>query len=123
MPAQLCRQITAKYSKILSRHAANERSEAPSYLGYVWCRRTDELVDGPGAELTTPETLDRWEASAESLFAGRPFDDLDVLSYVLDASCWLFSPSGYDCRSADGLVPVVIRREELNTTVTALPEL
>jgi len=29
-------------------------------------------------EITTPETLDRWEAQLESLFAGRPFDDLDV---------------------------------------------
>jgi len=35
---------------------------------YVWCRRT-ELVDGPGAAITTPETLDRWEAQLESLFA------------------------------------------------------
>jgi len=54
-----------------------ERSEASSYLGHLcWCRRTDELVDGPGAAITTPETLDRWEAQLESLFAGRPFDDL-----------------------------------------------
>jgi len=60
---------------------------------YVWCRRTDELVDGPGAELTTPETLDRWEAQLESL--GRPFDDLDVaLVDTSNASHWIFSPFG-----------------------------
>jgi phytoene synthase len=28
---------------------------------YVWCRRTDELVDGPQAATTTEDTLDRWE--------------------------------------------------------------
>ena len=45
---------------------------------YVWCRRTDELVDGPLAELTTPETLERWEKQLESVFSGHPLDDLDV---------------------------------------------
>lgn len=45
---------------------------------YAWCRRTDELVDGPGAAITTPETLDEWEAQLESLFAGHPIEDLDV---------------------------------------------
>lgn len=45
---------------------------------YVWCRRTDELVDGPQSALTTPETLDSWEQHLESIFAGQPIDDLDV---------------------------------------------
>ena len=45
---------------------------------YVWCRRTDELVDGPQSALTTPETLDRWEQQLESIFAGHPIDDPDV---------------------------------------------
>ncbi len=45
---------------------------------YVWCRRTDELVDGPQSRLTTPETLDRWEQQLESVFAGQPLDDPDV---------------------------------------------
>jgi len=45
---------------------------------YVWCRRTDELVDGPQSRLTTPETLDRWEKQLESVFAGQPIDDPDV---------------------------------------------
>jgi len=40
-------------------------------------------VDGPGAAITT-ETLDRWEAQLESLFAGRPFDDLDVALVYLE---------------------------------------
>jgi phytoene synthase len=45
---------------------------------YVWCRRTDELVDGPQSRLTTTETLDRWEKQLESVFAGEPMDDFDV---------------------------------------------
>lgn len=44
----------------------------------VWCRRTDELVDGPNASHITPTALDRWEARLEELFQGRPFDMLDA---------------------------------------------
>ena len=44
----------------------------------VWCRRTDELVDGPNASHITPMALDRWEARLEDLFRGRPFDMLDA---------------------------------------------
>jgi phytoene synthase len=45
---------------------------------YVWCRRTDELVDGPQAQFTSEKTLDRWESHLESIFAGCPVDDEDV---------------------------------------------
>jgi phytoene synthase len=45
---------------------------------YVWCRRTDELVDGPQAALTTEATLDEWEEHLTAIFAGRPVDDTDV---------------------------------------------
>jgi phytoene synthase len=45
---------------------------------YVWCRRADELVDGPGARLTTPETLHLWERQLDSVFSGVPSDDYDV---------------------------------------------
>jgi len=45
---------------------------------YVWCRRTDELVDGPQADWTTPETLDLWEKHLESIFAGLASTDVDV---------------------------------------------
>ncbi len=45
---------------------------------YVWCRRTDELVDGPSAASTTLETLDEWEDRLEGIFAGKPTDDLDL---------------------------------------------
>uniref|UniRef100_A0A3N7ES86 15-cis-phytoene synthase n=1 Tax=Populus trichocarpa TaxID=3694 RepID=A0A3N7ES86_POPTR len=45
---------------------------------YVWCRRTDELVDGPNASRIAPTALDRWEARLEDLFQGRPFDMMDA---------------------------------------------
>jgi hypothetical protein len=44
----------------------------------VWCRRTDELVDGPNASHITPQALDRWERRLEDLFVGRPYDMLDA---------------------------------------------
>jgi len=44
----------------------------------VWCRRTDELVDGPNASRIAPTALDRWEARLEDLFQGRPFDMMDA---------------------------------------------
>ncbi|CAI5983008.1 unnamed protein product, partial [Closterium sp. NIES-65] len=45
---------------------------------YVWCRRTDELVDGPNASHITPRALDRWEERLDELFQGRPYDMLDA---------------------------------------------
>uniref|UniRef100_A0A803QLH3 15-cis-phytoene synthase n=1 Tax=Cannabis sativa TaxID=3483 RepID=A0A803QLH3_CANSA len=45
---------------------------------YVWCRRTDELVDGPNASHITPKALDRWENRLSDLFEGRPFDMYDA---------------------------------------------
>ena len=45
---------------------------------YVWCRRTDELVDGPNAPRMTPAALDRWEDRLDAVFCGRPYDVLDA---------------------------------------------
>jgi phytoene synthase len=44
----------------------------------VWCRRTDELVDGPNASRITPTALDRWEDRLEDIFRGQPYDMLDA---------------------------------------------
>ncbi|WP_009634111.1 15-cis-phytoene synthase CrtB [Synechocystis sp. PCC 7509] len=77
---ELCRQITAKYSKTfyLGTLLMNESKRRAIWAIYVWCRRTDELVDGPAAEFTTPETLELWEKQLESLFALQPIEDPDV---------------------------------------------
>ncbi len=77
---EFCRQVTAKYSKTfyLGTLLMPEAKRRAIWAIYVWCRRTDELVDGPDAESTTPETLDHWEAQLESIFAGQPLEDPDV---------------------------------------------
>ena len=61
----------------------------------VWCRRTDELVDGPNsAHLSS--TLDRWEERLDDIFNGRPYDMLDaaltdtLYKFPLDIKVLLF---------------------------------
>lgn len=44
----------------------------------MWCRRTDELVDGPNASHITPKALDRWEKRLNDLFDGHPYDMYDA---------------------------------------------
>lgn len=75
-----CRQITAECSKTfyLGTLLMPKEKRQAIWAIYVWCRRTDELVDGPQASMTTPETLDLWEQQLESIFAGNPIDDFDV---------------------------------------------
>jgi len=75
-----CRQITAEFSKTfyMGTLLMPEAKRRAIWAIYVWCRRTDELVDGPQAKFTTSSTLDHWESQLESLFAGKPKDDLDV---------------------------------------------
>ena len=77
---ELCRQITAEYSKTfyLGTLLMPPEKRRAIWAIYVWCRRTDELVDGPRSEQTTNATLDDWEQQLESLFAGHPIADADV---------------------------------------------
>ncbi len=77
---ELCRQVTAEYAKTFyfgTRLMSAEKRRA-IWAIYVWCRRTDELVDGAQAATTTDDTLDHWERNLESIFAGHPVDDADV---------------------------------------------
>ncbi len=77
---EYCRQITAKYSKTfyLGTLLMPPEKRRAIWAIYVWCRRTDELVDGPESRFTTPETLELWEQQLESVFAGQPLEDPDV---------------------------------------------
>ncbi|NET08812.1 MAG: phytoene synthase [Merismopedia sp. SIO2A8] len=77
---EYCRQITAKYSKTfyLGTMLMPEEKRRAIWAIYVWCRRTDELVDGPDAANTTPDTLDQWEQNLETIFKGKPIEDPDV---------------------------------------------
>ena len=75
-----CRRITAECSKTfyMGTLLMPEAKRRAIWAIYVWCRRTDELVDGPQAKFTTESTLDHWESQLEMLFSGHPKDDLDV---------------------------------------------
>ncbi|KYC36667.1 phytoene synthase [Scytonema hofmannii PCC 7110] len=77
---ELCRQLTEKHAKTfyLATLLMSKVKRKHIWAIYAWCRRTDELVDGPVASITTPETLDRWEQQLKSIFAGQPTDNFDV---------------------------------------------
>ncbi|XP_022894188.1 phytoene synthase 2, chloroplastic-like [Olea europaea var. sylvestris] len=75
-----CGEVCAEYAKTfyLGTMLMTPERRRAIWAIYVWCRRTDELVDGPNASHMTPEALDRWEARLEDVFGGRPFDMLDA---------------------------------------------
>ena len=75
-----CRQITAEFSKTfyLGTLLMSEEKRRAIWAIYVWCRRTDELVDGPNSAETTNATLDQWEENLEAIFAGQPIEEVDV---------------------------------------------
>ena len=77
---EYCRQETAKHSKTfyLGTMLMPENKRRAIWAIYVWCRRTDELVDGPDAVNTTPATLDQWEQNLEKIFEGNPLENPDV---------------------------------------------
>lgn len=77
---EACRRITADYAKTfyLGTLLMPPEKRKAIWAIYVWCRHTDELVDGPKAATTTLETLDHWESQLESIFAGHPIEDVDV---------------------------------------------
>ncbi|XP_077246985.1 phytoene synthase 2, chloroplastic-like [Tasmannia lanceolata] len=87
-----CGEVCAEYAKTFylgTLLMTPERRKA-IWAIYVWCRRTDELVDGPNASHITPTALDRWQSRLEDLFQGRPYDMFDaalsdtVLRYPVD---------------------------------------
>jgi len=75
-----CRVITAEYAKTfyLGTKLMSDEKRRATWAIYVWCRRTDELVDGPNASRITPMALQRWEDRLRACFDGRPFDVLDA---------------------------------------------
>lgn len=75
-----CGYLTSEYAKTfyLGTQLMQPEKARAIWAIYVWCRRTDELVDGPNASRVTPAMLDRWEERLEEIFAGRPYDILDA---------------------------------------------
>lgn len=90
-----CGEVCAEYAKTFylgTKLMTPERQRA-IWAIYVWCRRTDELVDGPNASRITPTALDRWEDRLEDVFRGQPYDMLDaalsdtVNKFPVDIQC------------------------------------
>ncbi|QBE70167.1 phytoene synthase [Synechococcus sp. WH 8101] len=82
---EACRQETAEWAKTfyLGTLLLPPEKRRAIWAIYVWCRRTDELMDSaeaqarPQAELA--ERLDRWEENTRAVFAGRVGSDLDAV--------------------------------------------
>ncbi|KAG9439477.1 hypothetical protein H6P81_019642 [Aristolochia fimbriata] len=75
-----CGEVCAEYAKTfyLGTLLMTPERKRSVWAIYVWCRRTDELVDGPNASHITPVALDRWEKRLNDLFEGRPYDLYDA---------------------------------------------
>ncbi|KAF5177906.1 Phytoene synthase protein [Thalictrum thalictroides] len=75
-----CGDVCAEYAKTfyLGTLLMSPERQRAVWAIYVWCRRTDELVDGPNASHITPMALDRWEQRLVDLFEGRPYDMYDA---------------------------------------------
>ncbi|XP_015072370.1 phytoene synthase 2, chloroplastic-like [Solanum pennellii] len=77
---ELCRKICEEYAKTfyLGTKLMTEERQKAIWAIYVWCRRTDELVDGPNADYMNNSVLDRWEQRLEDIFNNKPYDMLDA---------------------------------------------
>lgn len=75
-----CGEVTSEYAKTfyLGTQLMTPQQAKAIWAIYVWCRRTDELVDGPNSSQITPQALDQWERRLEAAFEGRPYDVLDA---------------------------------------------
>ncbi|MEN9860948.1 MAG: All-trans-phytoene synthase, partial [Cyanobacteriota bacterium] len=80
-----CRLETAQWAKTfyLGTLLMPPEKRRAIWAIYVWCRRTDELMDSveaqalPASELA--DRLDRWEQRTRDLFAGQVQDGLDLV--------------------------------------------
>jgi phytoene synthase len=80
-----CRLETAQWAKTfyLGTLLMPPEKRRAIWAIYVWCRRTDELMDSaeaqarPASELS--DRLDRWEQRTRDLFAGQVQDGLDLV--------------------------------------------
>ncbi|WP_115016298.1 phytoene synthase [Synechococcus sp. UW140] len=80
-----CRQETATWAKTfyLGTLLLPSEKRRAIWAIYVWCRRTDELMDSaeaqarPVSELA--DRLDRWEENTRGIFSGQVKSDLDAV--------------------------------------------
>ena len=78
-----CRRETAEWAKTfyLGTLLLPPVKRRAIWAIYVWCRRTDELMDSPAAQAlkaaTLLERLDAWEQRTRGLFEGRAADGFE----------------------------------------------
>nr|ATQ35981.1 phytoene synthetase [Grateloupia chiangii] len=78
-----CRRITAVFSKTfyLGTTFLSPAKRAAVWAIYAWCRRTDDLVDGPRVQQRHDHlrtVLAEWEQRLIGIFQGRGRDSLDL---------------------------------------------
>jgi phytoene synthase len=82
---EACRRETAEWAKTfyLGTLLMPPAKRRAIWAIYVWCRRTDELMDSPEALARPVEELaarlDAWEQRTRALFAGEVRDGLDLV--------------------------------------------
>ncbi len=82
---EICRKETAQWAKTfyLGTLLLPPLKRRAIWAIYVWCRRTDELMDSPEAmKRSTNELadrLDKWEERTKAIFSGRIEDELDAV--------------------------------------------
>ncbi len=80
---EACRRETAAWAKTfyLGTLLLPPAKRRAIWAIYVWCRRTDEIMDGPAAQslpaATLLERLDAWEERTRGLFQGRAGDGFE----------------------------------------------
>ncbi|KAG5222733.1 phytoene synthase [Salix suchowensis] len=81
-----CGEVCAEYAKTfyLGTLLMTPERRRAVWAIYVWCRRTDELVDGPNASHITPKALDRWEQKMDLKKSRyKDFDELYLYCYYV----------------------------------------
>ena len=82
---EACRRETAEWAKTfyIGTLLLPPEKRRAIWAIYVWCRRTDELMDSPEAQARPveelAERLDRWEEKTRAMFQGQVEDDLDAV--------------------------------------------
>jgi phytoene synthase len=82
---EACRQETAQWAKTfyLGTLLMPAEKRRATWAIYVWCRRTDELMDSVEAQGRSVDELaarlDAWESRTRQLFAGEVHDGLDLV--------------------------------------------
>ena len=84
---EICRKETQKWAKTfyLGTLLLPLEKRKAIWAIYVWCRRTDEIMDSPEASNKTQDelsdTLDEWEENTKNVFKGNIKSDLDSVLF------------------------------------------